>query len=191
MMSIGEELKSTMPSFMQFCSRVDQGNVQEDWWNAAGTDAGKGRNRSFFLILNRVEATFVDLTRTVDGSHPALVRLGQENSPRNRFRFGRISEERSSTGPFCFSCFRIYSVRNVYNPLFSLVGSTIKCAYHIPVVFWEKTYPPEKLAGESSGFVHREVAGYRVLGVRQTAFYLQSIYIYKTPILSETVFRRI
>ncbi|KAE9538501.1 hypothetical protein AGLY_005600 [Aphis glycines] len=38
MMSIGEELKSTMPSFMQFCSRVDQGNVQEDWWTA-GSDA--------------------------------------------------------------------------------------------------------------------------------------------------------
>lgn len=37
-MSIGEELKSTMPSFMQFCSRVDQGNVQEDWWTA-GSDA--------------------------------------------------------------------------------------------------------------------------------------------------------
>ncbi|XP_015365745.1 PREDICTED: uncharacterized protein LOC107163043 isoform X1 [Diuraphis noxia] len=38
MMSLGEELKSTMPSFMQFCSRVDQGNVQEDWWTA-GSDA--------------------------------------------------------------------------------------------------------------------------------------------------------
>lgn len=41
MMSLGEELKSAMPSFMQFCSRVDQGNVQEDWWTA-GSDAGKG-----------------------------------------------------------------------------------------------------------------------------------------------------
>lgn len=40
MMSLGEELKSTMPSFMQFCSRVDQVNVQEDWWTA-GSDAGK------------------------------------------------------------------------------------------------------------------------------------------------------
>ncbi|XP_001949172.2 helix-loop-helix protein 2 isoform X1 [Acyrthosiphon pisum] len=38
MMSLGEELKSSMPSFMQFCSRVDQGNVQEDWWTA-GSDA--------------------------------------------------------------------------------------------------------------------------------------------------------
>lgn len=39
-MSLGEELKSAMPSFMQFCSRVDQSAVQEDWWTA-GSDAGK------------------------------------------------------------------------------------------------------------------------------------------------------
>ncbi|XP_050443749.1 transcription factor Atoh1-like [Adelges cooleyi] len=38
MMSIGEELKSSMPSFIQFCSRVHEGNGQEDWWTA-GADA--------------------------------------------------------------------------------------------------------------------------------------------------------
>lgn len=42
-MSLGEELKSSMPSFMQFCSRVDQVNVQEDWWTA-GSDAGKNHH---------------------------------------------------------------------------------------------------------------------------------------------------
>lgn len=39
MMSLGEELKTTMPSFIQFYSKMDQGNVQEDWWTA-GSDAG-------------------------------------------------------------------------------------------------------------------------------------------------------
>lgn len=44
-MSVGEELKSIMPSFNQFCSRVDQGNQQEYWWNA-GSDAGKDSRKS-------------------------------------------------------------------------------------------------------------------------------------------------
>lgn len=60
MMSIGEELKSTMPSFIQFCSRVDQGNVQEDWWTA-GSDAGNDLFNHFFYNITCTYIMMLDV----------------------------------------------------------------------------------------------------------------------------------